>query len=647
MDRTDSKNMTATASSARALGKLSQVGPFALFHRSTAMLPIALAAIIVMALLARLDLFILKGGLEADQVAWAYKYYLGGLTEHYLSIRDAILSWTAERQPWSYLPGYPAFLALIRAAGVKDLASVRLIQAVIDALAILPLYFVLRSVGSSIVPAFVACSIYAVAPWWAAGSTFLLGESLLPALMIFLLAGMVAIGKRADSVTAWLSFGILSSILAFFRSDMILLAGPLIIWALLVSPRNRRVSSAACVAVGFILPLLLWGTRNYFVHGQFLLTPSAKWYAAWSGLGQVANEFRYFVSDERAAGLLKSHGIQFNSAQSEVFWHAEYWRAWADHPGHVIRTILYRFGLILGEPDSQGLLSRLAIATYRYMAYATAIVLIWLVYRRRWAEAFLIALPMAYALGSLGFLYVELRYVRYAGLTYLFALAIVLSAAEYLALAAWPGGAQRAQPKCLRTFVGVAFLLAAALGCVHQLRTMTKAAEVQGLVGRLDVNSVQFPFSGLDDLAFQPAVPGVEIVPAETGLRLRARVASGSYLALAPLRAQESGVAVIRYRAAVQAGAIGIGVLSAGGDRWLSHQSLPDRAAGAADGGFVSAVEPGSQLVIDAQNAADGVEAVVSKLQWTLACPRPEGLLGLFLSNKPVLARECSPARGN
>ncbi len=612
---------------------------------SKTILRLALAAIVAMAFVVRLDYLILKGGLQADQVGWAYQYYFGGITLTYLNIRNAILSWTAEGQPVPYLPGYPTFLAVLHNLGAKDLGSVRLIQIVIDTVSIFPLYFILRSIGSAIAAALIACLIYAIAPWWGVGSTYLLGESLLPALMLFFMAGMLVVRQRADSMTAWFLLGLLSSILPFFRSDMMLLVGPLFIWALIAAPRARRLSSSASVVAGFVLPLLLWSTRNYFIHDQFLLTPPAKWYAAWAGLGQVANEFGYFVNDARAIQVLRAKGIEFNSIQSEAYWHAEYLRAWADHPGHVIRTILFRLRLILGEPDSQGFAPLFILAAYKCVALVTPVVLIWMLYRRRWAEAFLTALPMAYALGSLGFLYVELRYVRYAGLTYLMVLALVFTAAGNLLVAAWPGGAQRAEFR--RSAVGAALFFVVGLGALYQLRATIKAAEVLGLAGRLDVDSVKSPISGLDDLAFRPALPSVEIASGVSGLRLQARVPAGTYLALAPLRAQENGVVIIRYHAAVSRGAIGFGVLSAGGERWLSHQNVPGGGNGGAEGSLVSPVEPGSQLVIDAQNADDGIDAVVSGLQWSLACPRPAGILRLFFSSKPIPARECSPAPGN
>src|SRR5262249_13197347 len=142
--------------------------------------------------------------------------------------------------------------------------------------------------------------------------------------------------------------GLLASILPFFRSEMILLFGPLALWALLVAPKHKRIGAAVCVGAGFVFPLILWAFRNYYVHGALVLAPPATWYVAWSGLGQIGNNYGYFVSDSEAMKLLASKGIAYHSLEAESYWFREYLSAWTNHPDHVIETILLRFGSILG-----------------------------------------------------------------------------------------------------------------------------------------------------------------------------------------------------------------------------------------------------------------------------------------------------------
>lgn len=609
---------------------------------------LALAGVVAVAFASRLEYLIIKGGLEADQLSWAINNYAGGLTASYLAMRDGILSWTAEPHPWPYLPGYPAFLAILYEAGIRDLAFVRFVQAVIDSIAILPLYFVLHRIGTSAVPALVGSLLYAIAPWWGAGSIFVLGESLLPGLVIVLLAAMVIVRDRAVTSLPWFLLGALSSILPFFRSEMILLFGPMAVWALLTVRPGRRLVSASCVVAGFALPLLLWSARNYYVHGQFLLTPPAKWYAAWSGLGQVENGFGYFVGDERATALLASNGISYGSLQSEAYWRAAYVAAWFDHPAHVIRTILYRFGKIMGQPDTHVVFApRISIIAYQVMAFITPLALILLLRRRHWANAFLIALPLLYALGSLGILYAEPRYVRYAGLTYVLVLPIVLTEGLALLYLAWPSRPRVVELRQLKPIVAGTALSIVIIGAASQLVRTTEKAQEAGLVARLDSGSALSPTSRLEDIMFRPTLPSVQVSRGEAGLNLRARAPAGLYLLTASMGAKASGAVIIRYQIAARKGAVGLGVLSGDSANWLSHEAPVSKSEGQVAKTFVSAVEIGSQFVIDAQGSSTEIDILASKLEWMFVCPKPVNLLTLMFSKASVPVSACVSRGGH
>src|SRR5204862_7134374 len=77
---------------------------------------------------------------------------------------------------------------------------------------------------------------------------------------------------------------------------------------------------------------------------------------------------------------------------------------------------------------------------YSWFAWTTLLATTWLLWKQRWPEAFLISGPMAFALLSLGFVYVEARYVRYAALSYvlgfpaLVALVVDLATSRFKAL---------------------------------------------------------------------------------------------------------------------------------------------------------------------------------------------------------------------
>lgn len=211
---------------------------------------------------------------------------------------------------------------------------------------------------------------------------------------------------------------------------MILLVFFLGIWALLTTARRDRVRAAIAVSIGFILPLALWAARNEIVHRQFMLTPPVKWYVAWSGLGHVDNPYGYEANDERATSILQSKGLHYHSREAEEYWRGEYFAAWREHPYHVASTILARIHEILARMDTHELdVPYIATFLYGAMAILTPILLFFMLREGRYDDAYLIALPALYAIVSLGFMYLERRYVRYAGLSYLLAFPIVIGIA--------------------------------------------------------------------------------------------------------------------------------------------------------------------------------------------------------------------------
>jgi hypothetical protein len=154
-----------------------------------------LTALAVLAIVAagpgsRLYFLTIRGGSAPDQIAFGNRKLFRRPLNIISRCEILILAWQAEPHPWGYLPGYPMFLAALYSIGIEDLYDVRVVQLMIDALAIVPLYYVLVRIGKSTYPALLGCLTYAISPWWGAGSTYLLAESLLPAIVISLLAAM-------------------------------------------------------------------------------------------------------------------------------------------------------------------------------------------------------------------------------------------------------------------------------------------------------------------------------------------------------------------------------------------------------------------------------------------------------------------------
>jgi hypothetical protein len=109
---------------------------------------------------------------------------------------------------------------------------------------------------------------------------------------------------------------------------------------------------------------------------------------------------------------------------------------------------------------------------------------------------------------------------------------------------------------------------------------------------------------------------------------------------MAPIDTAAGAGAIVRYHVSFRQGAVGLGVLLADLSRWLSYEPLSG-SPGEHEGTCVSAVEPGSHLVIDAP-AAGAIDASVSKLDWTIVCARqPANIFGLLLNTTRIPAGAC------
>src|SRR5262249_3073628 len=121
---------------------------------------VVLAAIVLLAFLVRHRVWLLDAGLDPDYISWANANYFGVISQHYLYGAEQFLG--GHRFFGPYPPGYPAFLALIRATGLQDPQSIRLVQAAVDASACILCYQVLRGVGLLRISALAGAALYAV-----------------------------------------------------------------------------------------------------------------------------------------------------------------------------------------------------------------------------------------------------------------------------------------------------------------------------------------------------------------------------------------------------------------------------------------------------------------------------------------------------
>jgi hypothetical protein len=380
----------------------------------------------------RYELWLQWGGLETDYVRWANTHYFGGIAGWYVVVAQHMRAGHWDAFGSVYPPGYPLWLVALQSLGLS-VQEIRLVQALIDACASALAYDVAMKLGCGRVASVVVAFLYALSPWWAQGSQFIMGEALIPAGVLAVLAiACRVIGSTRPA--AWFAFGVAGASLTWLRADMQLLGGPLALFAgFSAGPRMRdRLRAAAAAAAGAAAVLFAWALSNYAMHGQFTIGNRAAYYAIWSGLGQVQNDYGYVLSDDNAIKVLAERGLRQHTLESEAYWRQEYLKAWRDHPEHVMATIRRRWFLVTKGPE-EDFTSRLTLLVH-YGPLLLAGALIVTLTRRAVPVALLVLGPVAYALLSLGFVYVETRYVRYASLTYLLAFGVVLGA-----ILAWAG----------------------------------------------------------------------------------------------------------------------------------------------------------------------------------------------------------------
>jgi hypothetical protein len=573
------------------------------FSRKLTMLLLVLACIAI-AWYVRLHFLLIRGGLEPDQIGWATTVYYGGISKAYVAMRDALLAGQVGSRIWGYMPGYPALLAILGLGGLKDLGAVRVAQTFFDAIAILPLVYVVTQLTRSFLLAIFAATLYAASPWLAQGSGYLLAESLVPALVVWTLAGMIWLRGHPASGIAWSALGLFCAILPFFRSEFILLVFPLVVWSLMVAPRRRRAYSALAVATAFLAPVIAWGLRNHLMHGHFALVPSAGWYAMWAGLGQVANDFGYHVDDLLASEMLQKKAILWHTAESELFWKNEYLNALREHPRHVWQAFQFRMQFIATRCDYSSVpLRSICDLNYYWFAWLSLLAVVWLAWKRRWSDAFLICGPMAFALLSLGFIYVEPRYVRYAGITYLLGAVVFVALLADLVAVRFTALDKRARSLSIKNAVGAvgAALVAIYLGTEH---AALRNAAYRGVIAA-DKNE-QILQSGdtadVQPLTLLPATPAVTASISPDGLDVAATTRI-SYLIVAEVNAKKAEVAVIGYRIKLMAGELMIGMLSGDQQRFLGNEPVARTPEPLHEGNFRIPVEEASTLVFSGSNS--------------------------------------------
>jgi hypothetical protein len=557
---------------------------------------VTLALLVLVALWARTQYITVLGG-TGNYVDWAKENYFGGITPVYLALGRALaggqgywvdLCGAADWLPWRwdflcdsgyspllYPPGYPLFIAAWYSLGIEQLGTMRLVQAAVDSAGIVAAYVVARAAGAARPPALAGSVIVATFPLWAAGSTFLLGESLNVAFVLTTLAFLICATRSKRDVLllglgGWLGAG------ALFRPEFVLFVFAAAGWILLLSPLGYRARAVAILVVGFAIPIGSWGLYNKLGHGAWVFTSAGGGSGLYQGLGAIPNSHGYVVSDVRTQELLRARGLGWGTADADRFLKQEYLRAWREHPGHVLATIGERWkGIVFTSevlrPDT---MPGLRTAFDRYGLLLTLLAM--LVYRRNRLALLVLATPLAYALLSIGLVHWEPRYVRYVPLSYLFAAVLLASAAL---------AAVEHRSRVGGALVGAA-LLAAVFGYSAQALASLRweAVSAEALV-RLDEGRARGNLAAVPPPVW--ASTGIGTIELRDGV---VRVVTGpepfAYQATARLPAKAGVTAyLVEFEVEIDRGGATLGLLDPAG-RWIEvrSRSEPGRLIGTVRG---------------------------------------------------------------
>jgi len=476
------------------------------------------------AYLVRYRYLIINGGLEPDYMIWANQYYFGGITAKFEAAANAILMLNWGEGGRTYPPTYPVLLAMLKLVSGFDLQLARFFQIGLDSLGVFLVYGISRRLGCQPGVSIMTALGYAIVPWWAWGSSPILADSIIPLLVLVLV--LAALRAKAGRDIDWLLLGLVGSVLSLARSEFGLLCLAILVLAAIGAP-GARIRAMFAGMTGFWLPWLAVATLNYHTSGNFFPAANATFYALFSGLGQIPNDFGYFISDGRAIEVLAAKGLLYHSPEAEDYWRSIYFNAWLERPGHVLHTIFSRLDLIAFHQEIAG--SGITDQPLLRWGFGTAVAAsAILLYRRRFYDTLIVAGPLLFALFTLGLIYVELRYVRYASLTYLFSAAIVLSA-----LVAWLNPLLRKTSETAQKSAAfLSFFLAyAALVAIGLLpldtsaRKLVREANPQNLEGTA--------MRAIDE--FRPAVDGAEILVDGDNTRIVSSPTILGYQALAEI----------------------------------------------------------------------------------------------------------------
>jgi hypothetical protein len=426
-------------------------------------------------------------------------------------------------------------------------------------------------------------ALFAVLPLFASGCTFTLPESPCVAIIAWLLLLVAGVLER-PRVAGAIAIGAVVAVLTLLRSEMLLLVGglPAVVIVAADSTWRRRLACAAAIALTAALLLAPIGIGQRIHNGRFLVTSNCGGYALYCGLGQVPSDHGIVVNDAYWGALLRDRGIRWHSDECDAHFRREFRAIVAEDPGLLARNVLYRWGRIVRDAESLEFTPRAGKRLQSAMNGATpvAIVLALVILLARTEpgrlrRAIVLALPMAYALASIGLVYYEPRYVRYAQLSGVLAVPIVVDAIGRTLVARAPRGGDPAAHARRVTIIGAlavfAALAAAALPGVVALAARAGDARTAAAwrEGRLTGATID----ALAALSWRTFSSAALHRGAETGLlELVTDEGAATYQMAADLAAAGAQAFGVVAEVDVVEGGVSIGALADG--RWVATDSV-------------------------------------------------------------------------
>lgn len=574
-----------------------------------------LVALCLLAFWVRLQFIVIYGGTQ-DYLAWAMKHYFGGITPFYLDRARELLekgTYTA----LSYPPGYPAFIALMYAFDITEPQTLRVVQVAFDSSSSIAFFFLLRAARVPTATALMGPLTYAVYPLWAAGSTFLLAESLSPALLLWSMAALVYV-RRSSGWRGWLLAGLVLGLVSLVRPDFLLLIGVGFVWALVAAQPPERFRTAASLVAGFAVVIGAWGLHNRVEHDAWVFSTTGGGVGLWEGLGDLPNEYGYVLSDEYAIRLVQAKGMQWHSVEADRYFKSEYARAWLEHPDFVLKVIGYRWQKIIWTSDGfqPGLLDWLKRLLDKYgiwLALAAAI-LSW----RNPVALLLIVTPVVYALVSIGLVHWEPRYVRYVHLGYLSAAIILVSQTT----AVIPSVRRLALGRVYVAVIGLAAAGVAGLELrvLHEVRI---SKEFEALLPKQHSEGKLVPGPHMRALSWRPEGEArVDFGP--NGIGVETTGGPYTYQVVAKLPVEAKHGMLVRYVLDIYSGGAMVGVLDQHG-QWLVVDPLVKPGINEGQVGFSTGRNKEVSIVLANHNERGTSAFVVRNLEtWFTKAPQSD-----------------------